>query len=209
MAYIQPTNGVETNFLASTPFINFTQETASLTLLPPDSIDPNSATGSQVLNSIYDGDSLLAALAAMATASPGMSAWVVQEEQTISQQIGQELQWLISSSTAPGPPTASNSISSANAAMASAIASAEQVAPGDTQLQQDGTILQATSSTYLSDPSFQNHQAFLAAQGAFLQKMQNDTASAIASDYQSGVNQITSNVLSTVNSLSAPSPSSA
>lgn len=207
MTYIQPTNGVETNFLASTPFINFTQETASFSLLSPDSINPNSATGSQVLNSIYNGDSLLATLSAMATSSPGMSAWVVQEEQTISQQIAQELGLLTSSSIGPGAPIASNAISSELAAMNAAVAKAEQVAPGDTLLQQDGTTLLATYSTYITDPTSQTYQAFLAAQSAFVHEMQSGYSAATASSFDASVNQIISSDLSQITSLSTPPPS--
>jgi len=194
MGYIPPTTAAEKSFIAGPAFVDFTQETASTAQLPLDSIDPNSATGSQVLQSIYDGETLLGQLASMASASPGMSAWVAQEEQTISQQIAHEFGLLIGSrfpltypEPIPGQGAASDTIdgmmdrlqhnhapSNLYTAMSSVMAAIEQVDPGDTQLQQEGSSLQAALSAYLSAPTMQTRQALLGMESTFVQRLQSD-----------------------------------
>jgi len=197
MGYIPPTTAAETSFIAGPAYVDFTQETASTAQLPMDSIDPNSSTGSQVLQTIYDGETLLGQLASMASASPGMSAWVAQEEQTISQQIAHEFGLLIAGSATPqfqpipllsdGQGTSSDSIqnmldmleknhspSQINTAMSSVIAAEEQAAPGDTQLQQAGSSLEATLSAYLADPSSENLYALSLAQTAYDNRLKTD-----------------------------------
>jgi hypothetical protein len=193
MGSIPPTTAAEKSFIAGPAFVDFTQETASTDQFAPDSVAPQSATGSQVLQSIYDGESLLGTLNALASASPSMAAWAAQEEKTISQQIAHEFGLLIAGSTfplfpiSPGQGTSSDSIqgmlnllqsnptsSNLNTAMSSVMAAIEQADPGDPNLQQEGSSLQATLSAYLNNPSSQNHQALLAAQMAFDQTLSND-----------------------------------